>query len=280
MCSCGAAWLSVLGAGGEHAGADEQGGLQHVRARQQGLRLHAPAQVSGRVELSGKLRFASSGSRVGRTGEPPEQTSGARALLVAPRRLLLHVDPGVRARVCNLLGNMCRHSAFFYSALERHGLVQPLIERCQDPDRSTRKFACFAIGNAGERGGRGRRCGRDSSLSRTPIRKPVEQTTPRASPSRRVPQRVAVRGAPAVHPPAGGAAAHRRGGQDARQRRRRAGQPRAQQLAAVRRPRAGASPLCATGGTRARCRLVSGRHGCVRDARESRALRVSRRRAR
>jgi hypothetical protein len=27
--------------------------------------------------------------------------------------------------------------------------VGPLIERCKDPDRATRKFACFAIGNAG-----------------------------------------------------------------------------------------------------------------------------------
>jgi hypothetical protein len=26
------------------------------------------------------------------------------------RRLLVHSDPGVRARVCNLIGNMCRHS--------------------------------------------------------------------------------------------------------------------------------------------------------------------------
>ncbi|MEW5307613.1 MAG: hypothetical protein WDW36_009992 [Sanguina aurantia] len=65
------------------------------------------------------------------------------------RSLLAHSDPGVRARACNLLGNMCRHSAYFYSALDRHGLVQPLIQRCTDPDKSTRKFACFAIGNAG-----------------------------------------------------------------------------------------------------------------------------------
>lgn len=65
-------------------------------------------------------------------------------------RLLAHPDPGVRARACNLLGNMCRHSAYFYSALDRHGLVQPLIQRCTDTDKSTRKFACFAIGNAGE----------------------------------------------------------------------------------------------------------------------------------
>lgn len=66
------------------------------------------------------------------------------------RALLSHPDAAVRARVCNLLGNMCRHSAFFYTAMEQHGLLGPLIARCQDPDRATRKFACFAIGNAGE----------------------------------------------------------------------------------------------------------------------------------
>lgn len=66
------------------------------------------------------------------------------------RKLLNHSEPAVRARVCNLLGNMCRHSAYFYTALDRHGLLPPLIQRCTDDDRSTRKFACFAIGNAGQ----------------------------------------------------------------------------------------------------------------------------------
>lgn len=47
----------------------------------------------------------------------------------AIRRLLTHADAGVRSRVCNLLGNLCRHSGYFYSALERHGLLTPLIER-------------------------------------------------------------------------------------------------------------------------------------------------------
>ncbi|KAK9841899.1 hypothetical protein WJX84_008698, partial [Apatococcus fuscideae] len=65
------------------------------------------------------------------------------------RQLLVHQHAGVRARVCNLLGNMCRHSPFFYGPLERQGLLAPLIARCRDPDRATRKFACFAIGNAG-----------------------------------------------------------------------------------------------------------------------------------
>ena len=66
------------------------------------------------------------------------------------RQLLVHQHAGVRARVCNLLGNMCRHSPFFYGPLERQGLLGPLIARCRDPDRATRKFACFAIGNAGQ----------------------------------------------------------------------------------------------------------------------------------
>ena len=71
------------------------------------------------------------------------------SMLPAIRRLLTHSDAGVRARVCNLLGNLCRHSGYFYNSLEKHGLIQPLIDRCRDQDRATRKFACFAIGNAG-----------------------------------------------------------------------------------------------------------------------------------
>mmetsp|Transcript_42052 Transcript_42052/g.68229 ORF Transcript_42052/g.68229 Transcript_42052/m.68229 type:complete len:888 (+) Transcript_42052:121-2784(+) len=65
------------------------------------------------------------------------------------RRLLGHPEASVRAKTCNLLGNLCRHSAYFYDALLRYDLLGQLIERCTDPDRNTRKFACFAIGNAG-----------------------------------------------------------------------------------------------------------------------------------
>ena len=49
-----------------------------------------------------------------------------------------------------LAAALCRHSAHFYSALERSGLLEPLIVLCRDEDRATRKFACFAIGNAGD----------------------------------------------------------------------------------------------------------------------------------
>jgi hypothetical protein len=43
---------------------------------------------------------------------------------------------------------LCRHSAFFYRHLEKEGFIAAVIERCQDPDPATRKFACFALGNA------------------------------------------------------------------------------------------------------------------------------------
>jgi fused len=43
---------------------------------------------------------------------------------------------------------LCRHSAFFYRHLEKEGFISAVIERCQDSDPATRKFACFALGNA------------------------------------------------------------------------------------------------------------------------------------
>ncbi len=66
------------------------------------------------------------------------------------RQLLSHPDASVRARVCNLVGNLCRHSAYFCEALREAHVLAPLIARCGDNDRATRKFACFAIGNAGD----------------------------------------------------------------------------------------------------------------------------------
>ena len=63
--------------------------------------------------------------------------------------LLRHEDAGVRARCCNLVGNMCRHSGDFYPLLRQHGLIPLIVACCADRDGSCRKFACFAIGNAG-----------------------------------------------------------------------------------------------------------------------------------
>ena len=47
---------------------------------------------------------------------------------------------------------MCRHSGYFYDAFKTRGVLAALVDRCADPDRTTRKFACFAIGNAGFHG--------------------------------------------------------------------------------------------------------------------------------
>ena len=63
-------------------------------------------------------------------------------------RLLDHSDPTVRSRACNAIGNVCRHNNFFYEQFRELGTVEKLIERCGDKDRTTRKFATFAIGNA------------------------------------------------------------------------------------------------------------------------------------
>jgi serine/threonine protein kinase len=80
--------------------------------------------------------------------------------------LVQHPVAAVRAKACNLLGNLCRHSDFFYGAMvlggeknddthdddghqhDGHDLLGPLVECCRDPDPQTRKFACFAVGNA------------------------------------------------------------------------------------------------------------------------------------
>ena len=65
------------------------------------------------------------------------------------RKLIEHRDSGIRSKVCNLIGNICRHSSYFYDLILENGLVAAAINCCKDPDRNTRKFACFAVGNAG-----------------------------------------------------------------------------------------------------------------------------------
>eukprot|EP00511_Aplanochytrium_stocchinoi_P004077 CAMPEP_0204836026 /NCGR_PEP_ID=MMETSP1346-20131115/24210_1 /ASSEMBLY_ACC=CAM_ASM_000771 /TAXON_ID=215587 /ORGANISM="Aplanochytrium stocchinoi, Strain GSBS06" /LENGTH=364 /DNA_ID=CAMNT_0051970489 /DNA_START=47 /DNA_END=1141 /DNA_ORIENTATION=- len=83
--------------------------------------------------------------------------------------LLLHFPVAiVKAKTCNFIGNICRHSAYFYRSLvkshcedvndrgdfkvknEAHRLdiLAGLFECCRDEDPDVRKFACFAVGNA------------------------------------------------------------------------------------------------------------------------------------
>ncbi|KAM1596110.1 hypothetical protein ACFX10_002308 [Malus domestica] len=64
------------------------------------------------------------------------------------KEFLTHENPNMRSKACSALGNMCRHSSYFYSSLARNQIIDLLIDRCSDPDKRTQKFACFAIGNA------------------------------------------------------------------------------------------------------------------------------------
>ncbi|KAJ6697153.1 hypothetical protein OIU85_003508 [Salix viminalis] len=76
-----------------------------------------------------------------------EHINGA-SILEFLKKFLTHEDPNMRAKTCSALGNMCRHSSYFYGSLARSRIISLLIDRCSDPDKRTRKFACFAIGNA------------------------------------------------------------------------------------------------------------------------------------
>jgi fused-like protein len=65
------------------------------------------------------------------------------------KRLIGHKDPAIRSRVLNLIGNLCRHTNYFYEIMQKYDLIKECIRLCEDPDRSARKFACVAVGNAG-----------------------------------------------------------------------------------------------------------------------------------
>ena len=98
--------------------------------------------------LASSLLVVSQLARAATTADHQEAFVAAQLISLLPP-LLSHSDPVVRARTANLLGNLCRHSDKLYPELARHHVLEPLIALCRDSDRSTRKFACFAIGNAG-----------------------------------------------------------------------------------------------------------------------------------
>lgn len=64
--------------------------------------------------------------------------------------ILQHDHPIVRAKGCNLIGNLCRHSDRFYSVLgnaltrSKVTVLDLLADCCGDHDAATRKFASFA----------------------------------------------------------------------------------------------------------------------------------------
>ena len=49
------------------------------------------------------------------------------AVLEYLKKLLVHEDPNIRAKTCSALGNMCRHSSYFYSLLVSNGKLKLLV---------------------------------------------------------------------------------------------------------------------------------------------------------
>ncbi|KAM6077646.1 serine/threonine-protein kinase 36 isoform 1-T1 [Theristicus caerulescens] len=63
--------------------------------------------------------------------------------------LLGHRQHPIRAKTCNLLGNLLRHGHDFPQALQSQpGLLECLLGCLADPEESVRKAASFAVGNA------------------------------------------------------------------------------------------------------------------------------------
>ncbi|NXI71378.1 STK36 kinase, partial [Anseranas semipalmata] len=64
-------------------------------------------------------------------------------------RLLGHWEHPIRAKTCNLLGNLLRHSHGFPQVLQSQpGLLESLLACLADQDENVRKAASFAVGNA------------------------------------------------------------------------------------------------------------------------------------
>lgn len=49
----------------------------------------------------------------------------------------------------NLIGNLCRHSSYFYNDITEYDLIKDIVYLSGSDDKLTKKFACVALGNAG-----------------------------------------------------------------------------------------------------------------------------------
>jgi fused-like protein len=91
------------------------------------------------------LNVLSQLARLSKEYYPPIHEASLYDCLIA---LLRHSDAGVRSKTCNFIGNLCKHSSFFYEPLLQHHVVKEVVARCNDDDAVTQKFAAFAAGNA------------------------------------------------------------------------------------------------------------------------------------
>ncbi|KAF0689221.1 Aste57867_19308 [Aphanomyces stellatus] len=93
-------------------------------------------------------------SHVARSARAHYRRIEAADLFVELRDLLAASDPLLRAKTCNCLGNLSRHSNYFYDHFvqplppTQQSLLDGLLRCVQDTDTPTRRYASFAIGNA------------------------------------------------------------------------------------------------------------------------------------
>jgi len=59
----------------------------------------------------------------------------------AMSRVLRSPDPHVRAEACKLVGNLSRHSDFFYGEFVQTKICLQLVPMCHDRDDNVRKYA-------------------------------------------------------------------------------------------------------------------------------------------
>ncbi|CCW61901.1 unnamed protein product [Phytomonas sp. EM1] len=62
--------------------------------------------------------------------------------------LIRHHKREIRRKIYTLIGNLCKHSNYFYVHLDQNQLIEPLVECCSNCNSSSIKFALFAVGNA------------------------------------------------------------------------------------------------------------------------------------
>lgn len=123
----------------------EEGGLPDLVSAGALLNNSSAALATGALVIASQLARASADNYARLRDAGVDTSLGA---------LLAHADPTVRAKACNLVGNLCRHSSFFYVALQERRCV-PLGEiGVEEKGEETQKpFNADGVDNRGNAAG-------------------------------------------------------------------------------------------------------------------------------
>ncbi|KAG5509530.1 hypothetical protein JKF63_06235 [Porcisia hertigi] len=116
------------------------GGLDATRIR----RVLDPSKASTGL-MSDGLVVLSQMSRISGDFYPPIHKANLYDCVAA---LLQHPEKDLRGKACTLIGNLCKHSDYFFEPLAQNRIMELLVKCCSDSDAHTQKLAAFAIGNA------------------------------------------------------------------------------------------------------------------------------------